>query len=327
MNSFKKILLTTAFITSSFGFSQQSIDVTNLPATYNELLEFRGNWAIKNDQSNDSFIINGSQIMNSSNYRSNDLELKVYFAPIDKNDLSVNKYAIQNLPNLLNKETKLGSIDGNRNSFNNVRISFTQNEIKYLTPGLYKAIVVLKDQKTGDIRNYKILDDKLEYTSNKFELIEDKDYMLNGEVADNTLSNIYSTVRSSLSLAYAPNQLVLAGDWKLDVDFATLTANISGEGHGIKNMTSSPSNKLKLLIYFAEDKPEEAKTVEGYELLNVDINPIGASKMLNKPVIKTNITRNIPRGDYYPVLVLTEADSEGNYKVKSAIRFKDKYTL
>lgn len=323
MNSLKKILLTTAIVTGSLAYAQHTVVIKDLPATYNKNYEFRGSWNIKSDDMNNAYIINGSQIMNNTTLRSNDLELTVHFVPTQS------VYKVNELPNKLNKETALGQIDGNRTSFNNIRIQFSQKEIEHLTPGAYNTIVVLREKNNGNIINYNILNNTFRFVDNQFRLVDESstNYLLNGEKADNTLSNVYSTVKSSLSLAYIANQIVLAGDWKLDVDFASLSVNITGENNSIQNRTSKPTNNLKLLVYFSESPAEEFKTVEGYELLNVDIKPISATSELKNPKISTNITKPLPSGEYYPILVLTEMDEDGNYKVKSAVRYKEKYTL
>ena len=327
MNSFKKILLTTAIITGNYAFSQQTVVLTDLPVTYNQSYDLRGVWSIKNNDDNKSFVINGSQIINNTNSRSNDLELTVHFIPVDPDNNTTLKINANKLTNKLNKDTVLGQVDGNRNSFNNIRIAFTQAELSNLPHGSYKTVVVLRDKSTKEIKNYKVLENRLEYIDNKYELVKENSYMINGEVADNTLSNVYTTVKSSLSLAYIPNQKVLAGDWKLDVDFSTLSVIINGNNNSIQNKTLTDTNDLKLLVYFSENPVNEYANVEGYELLNVDIKPISKISELKNPVIKTNITKSIPSGEYYPILVLTEADENGDYKVKSAIRFAEKYTL
>jgi len=321
MNSLKKLLLTTAIVTGSLAFAQHTVMINDLPTTYNQSYEFRGSWNIKSDDMNNAYIINGSQIMNNNASRSNDLELTVHFVPTQS------VYSIKNLPNNLGKVTSLGQIDGNRSSFNNVRIQFSQTEIDHLEPGVYNTVIVLKEKKNGNIINYKILNDTFRLVDNQLRLVDETstNYLLNGEKVDNTLSNVYSTVKSSLSLGYTPNLIVLSGDWKLDVDFATLNVNITGENNAIQNRTSKDTNNLKLLVYFSENPAEEYKTVEGYELLNVDIKPISASSELRNPKISTNITKPIPSGEYYPLLVLTELNEEGEYKVKSVIRFKDPY--
>ncbi|MBS7332740.1 hypothetical protein [Faecalibacter bovis] len=324
MNSFKKILITAAIISGNYAFSQHTVVINDLPASYSsQQYEFRGSWAIKSDDMNNSYIINGSQIMNNTNTLSNDLGIEVYFVPTQS------KYSIKELPNKLNKETVLGKIEGNRTSFNNVRIQFSQKEMEHLTPGSYNTVLVLRDLKTKEIKNYNVLNNTFRFVDEQFRLVDETstNYLLNGEKADNTLSNIYSTVKSSISLAYVPNQKVLAGEWKLDVDFATLTVNIDGTNNSIQNRTQKDTNNLKLLVYFSETPAAEYATVEGYELLNVDIKPISKGSELRNPVIKTNITKPIPSGEYYPILVLTEADENGDYKVKSAIRFAEKYTL
>lgn len=324
MNSFKKILLTAAIISGNYAFSQHTVVINDLPASYSsQQYEFRGSWSIKSDDMNNSYIINGSQIMNNTSFASNDLGIEVYFLPTQS------KISINQLPNKLNKETKLGNIDGNRSSFNNVRIQFSQKELEHLTPGSYNTVLVLRDLKTNEIKNYNVLNNTFRYVDKQFRLVDETstNFLLNGEKADNTLSNTYSTVKSSLSLSYIANQKVLAGDWKLEVDFSTLSVEIDGTNHSIQNRTSEDTKNLKLLVYFSESPASEFTTVEGFELLNVDIKPISKNSELRNPVIKTNITKQIPSGEYYPILVLTEADENGEFKVRSAIRFPNKYTF
>jgi len=323
MKSLKIILFTTALVSSTLLSAQHPVVIKDLPATYSQEYVFSGNWGLKADNVNNVYVINGSQIVNNSPVRSNELELAVYFVPVKT------KHSITELPNYLNRETKLGEIDGNKNSFNNVRIEFTSKEIPNLPYGTYSPVLVLKEKKTGNIKNYKVLDNTFEYIDNQIHLTKEdpNQYLLKGEKVDETLSNVYSTVKSDLSLAYNPDQLVLAGEWKLEVDFETLTVMINGTNNSIQNKTAKPSNKLKLLVYFSEQEPNQFQNVEGYELLTVDVKPISKLSEIKNTKIKTNITKPIPRGEYYPILVLTEADEFGAYKVKSAIKFKEKYTL
>ena len=323
MKSLKKILLTTALVSSTLLSAQQSVIVKESPATFSQDYVFSGNWGLNADNINNVYVITGSQIVNNSSLRSNELELAVYFVPVRT------KHSIKELPNSLNRETILGSIDGNKNSFNNVRIEFTSKEIPSLSNGTYNPVLVLKEKKTGHIKNYKVLDNTFEYIDNKIQLTktDSNQYLLKGEKADNTLSNVYSTVKSDLSLAYNPNQLVLAGEWKLDVDFETLTVMINGTNNSIQNKTPELSNNLKLLVYFSEQEPNQFQSVEGYELVTIDVKQIAKLSEIKNAKIKANITKPLPRGEYYPILVLTEADEFGDYKVKSAIKFKEKYTL
>lgn len=330
MIDLKHLLFTMAIFASSCAFAQNTVKIVDLPPTYNQQFDFKGKWMINSDDMNNSYLISGTQIVNTSSSRTNDLSIDLYFVPTQS------EYSIKNLPNKLSKETILGQIDGNKSSFNNVKIIFNENEISHLKAGVYNVVLVLKDKKSGDIKNYKILDNTLRYIDGQFRLVDesapstklaDKTYAINGEKIDHTLSNVYTTVKSSLSLAYTPNQVVLAGDWKLDVDFSTLMVNISGVNNSIQNRTHEKTNNLKLLVYFAEQEPKDFSNIEGYELLNVDIKPIEKSSEIKNTRIKTNITKTLPSGVYFPILVLTEADENGNYNVKSTIRFKNQYTF
>lgn len=323
MSTFNKVLITSIISLSSLTYAQEDFKIIDLPQNYGQRFELLGNWTIKNDKT--SFVINGSQIRNITKSRSTDLALDVYFVPAATNQ------SIYALPNRLNKETNLGQIEGNNNSINNIRISFVSNDINKLTNGIYNAVVVIKDKKTGEAKNHKILKQNFKYENNVLSLDTPTQptntYLFPGEKADNKLTNIYSTVKSSVDLTYNQDQIVLDGKWNLDVDFSTFSVDISGVDNSIQNKKSTPTNKMKLLVYFTENEPKDYTTIEGYELLNVDIRSISASSQLKNTKIKTNITKNIPSGKYYPLLILTEADQDGNYKVKSVKKFYNKYKL
>ena len=321
MNTFNKILVTSVISLSSLTYAQKQLEITNLPANYGEQLELVGSWTIRNDGT--GFIVNGTQIQNKSKSKSTDLILDVYFVP------DGTKQSIYSLPNKVKQETNLGQIDGNNNSINNVRTTFVYKDINNLPDGLYKAVVVLRNKKTGEARNHKVLSQTFKAQKNVLSFTNEtvKTYLHPNETADEKLTAIYSTIKSSVNLTYLPDQIVLDGNWNLDVDFSTFTVNISGTDNSILNKTADQTDKLKLLVYFTEDEPKDYATIEGYELLNVDIKPIASMSQLKNTKITTNITKPLPAGDYYPLLILTEADDQGNYKIKSVKKFFKKYKL
>ena len=81
------------------------------------------------------------------------------------------------------------------------------------------------------------------------------------------------------------------------------------------------------MIYFSNQNIKDLKEVNGYELLNVDVLPISGNTKIEKPVFNTNLTKLIPSGEYYPILVLTEQNSEGSYIIKSTLNMGDKYVI
>lgn len=334
MNFITKICLTATLASSTIAFSQEnSIVVTNIPSSINQDYQFKGNWLITTvNESNTIFNLTGNQLFNYSKWTSNNLILDLYF-------VSTNSTVdLQSLTNKLDRTTKLGKIAGEGSAVNNLSITFHARDLYKFNNGDYTAIVVLKDTHNKNaIISYKVVENKIKHENQIVSLVRPMQQIapisvvnttafVNDEKLDNTLSNIYTTVGSELDLTKVSNDVKLSGDWKLEVDFDALSVSIDGINNAIENHKGQSTRNLKLMVYFASEEVTNSN-IGGYELLNIDIQPIKSHAMIRGTKIKTNITKSLPTGEYYPLLVLTEQNENGEYVIKSAVKFKEKYQL
>ncbi|MDH2207950.1 hypothetical protein HXZ62_07800 [Empedobacter falsenii] len=331
MNIFTKLFLTTTVMASSFVAAQQdSINITNLPTTINKDYSFEGIWKISNDGNTSNYKISGGKLTNYSNKTSQTLFLDLYFAP---SKTSVDLY---NLPNKINTNAQLGNLEGNGTSFNNVIVTFKGSDVQALSQGDYTPILLLKEKESGSILNYKVLSNKISLESNNILIdkvvknvelpqVTNDNTLASTKNIDATLSDIYTPVESSLDIENANRKVKLSGVWKLEIDFNTLMVTVDGINNSIQNLGSKPTNKLKLLVYFSKQNISDAKEIDGFELLNFDIFPISGNTKAEKLTFTSNITKLVPAGEYYPILVLTEKNDEGNYIIKSTLGLGEKY--
>ena len=331
MNIFTKLFLTTTVMASSFVAAQQdSINITNLPTTINKDYSFEGIWKISNDGNTSNYKISGGKLTNYSNKTSQTLFLDLYFAP---SKASVDLY---NLPNKINTNAQLGNLEGNGTSFNNVIVTFKGSDVQALSQGDYTPILLLKEKESGSILNYKVLSNKISLESNNILIdkvvknvelpqVTNDNTLASTKNIDATLSDIYTPVESSLDIENANRKVKLSGVWKLEIDFNTLMVTVDGINNSIQNLGSKPTNKLKLLVYFSKQNISDAKEIDGFELLNFDIFPISGNTKAEKLTFTSNITKLVPAGEYYPILVLTEKNDEGNYIIKSTLGLGEKY--
>ncbi len=331
MNIFTKLFLTTTVMASSFVAAQQdSINITNLPTTINKDYSFEGIWKISNDGNTSNYKISGGKLTNYSNKTSQTLFLDLYFAP---SKTSVDLY---NLPNKINTNAQLGNLEGNGTSFNNVIVTFKGSDVQALSQGDYTPILLLKEKESGSILNYKVLSNKISLESNNILIdkvvknvelpqVTNDNTLASTKNIDATLSDIYTPVESSLDIENANRKVKLSGVWKLEIDFSTLMVTVDGINNSIQNLGSKPTNKLKLLVYFSKQNISDAKEIDGFELLNFDIFPISGNTKAEKLTFTSNITKLVPAGEYYPILVLTEKNDEGNYIIKSTLGLGEKY--
>ncbi|WP_313373803.1 hypothetical protein [Chishuiella sp.] len=339
MKIFTKLLLTTCVISSSYTFAQQdSISITKISSPVNNNYSFDGDWKISNNSTNNNFIINGSKITNNSKKTSNTLFLNLYFIPSNSN-LNLN-----NLPNQISKNVVLGKLEGRGTSFNNIYVSFKDQDIKNLKKDNYIPLLVLKEQETNKILNYKLLNDRISleddniYINNQqldsapiaIEKVpaatqsQEQKYV-SSEVSDPKLFDDYTTVESSLNLENVNNNLKFQGAWQLSVDFEKLSIDIIGKDNRIVNSNSKATNDLKLLIYFSKENIKHSNSVDGYEFANIDLPPIAGHFMIKEPTYKTNITKLLPPGEYYPTLAIVEKNDKGEYVLRSTIALGEKY--
>ena len=316
---------------SSFVAAQQdSINITNLPTTINKDYSFEGIWKISNDGNTSNYKISGGKLTNYSNKTSQTLFLDLYFAP---SKTSVDLY---NLPNKINTNAQLGNLEGNGTSFNNVIVTFKGSDVQALSQGDYTPILLLKEKESGSILNYKVLSNKISLESNNILIdkvvknvelpqVTNDNTLASTKNIDATLSDIYTPVESSLDIENANRKVKLSGVWKVEIDFNTLMVTVDGINNSIQNLGSKPTNKLKLLVYFSKQNISDAKEIDGFELLNFDIFPISGNTKAEKLTFTSNITKLVPAGEYYPILVLTEKNDEGNYIIKSTLGLGEKY--
>ncbi len=316
---------------SSFVAAQQdSINITNLPTTINKDYSFEGIWKISNDGSTSNYKISGGKLTNYSNKTSQTLFLDLYFAP---SKTSVDLY---NLPNKINTNAQLGNLEGNGTSFNNVIVTFKGSDVQALSQGDYTPILLLKEKESGSILNYKVLSNKISLESNNILIdkvvknvelpqVTNDNTLASTKNIDATLSDIYTPVESSLDIENANRKVKLSGVWKLEIDFNTLMVTVDGINNSIQNLNSKPTNKLKLLVYFSKQNIVNEKEIDGFELLNFDVYPVSGNTKAEKLSFTSNITKLIPAGEYYPILVLTEKNDEGNYIIKSTLALGEKY--
>lgn len=331
MNIFTKLFFTATILTSSFVAAQQdSINIINLPTTINKDYSFDGIWKISNDGNTSNFKISGGKLTNYSNKTSQNLFLDLYFVP------SKSSLDLYDLPNKINTNAQLGQLEGNGTSFNNVIVTFKCSDVQLLSQGDYVPILLLKDRETNSILNYKILSNKISLDSNnilidrvvdnaELPILTEENTLASTKYIDATLSDIYTTVESSLDIENANKKVKLSGVWKLEIDFNTLMVTVDGINNSIQNLGSKPTNKLKLLVYFSRQDIYDVKEIDGFELLNFDLSPISGNTKLEKLSFNSNITKLVPAGEYYPILVLTERNDQGNYIIKSTLGLGEKY--
>ncbi|MGV0924000.1 hypothetical protein [Empedobacter tilapiae] len=331
MNIFTKLFFTATMVTSSFVVAQQdSINITNLPTTINKDYSFDGIWKISNDGTTSNYRISGGKLTNYSNKTSHTLFLDLYFVP------SKSSVDLYDLPNKIATNAQLGQLEGNGTSFNNVIVTFKASDIQVLSQGDYTPILLLKERETGNVLNYKILSNKISLESNNIlidkvvENVELPQMTENNTLAfekniDATLSDIYTPVESILEVENANKKVKLAGVWKLEIDFSTLMVTVDGINNSIQNLTSKPTNKLKLLVYFSKQNITDAKEIDGFELLNFDVPSVFGNTKKENLSFTSNITKLVPSGEYYPILVLAEKNEVGNYVIKSTLSLGEKY--
>lgn len=339
MKIFTKLLLTTCIISSGYTYAQQdSISVTKIVSPVNNNYSFDGEWKISNSSTNNNFVITGNKITNKSKKTSNTLFLNLYFIPANST-LNLN-----NLPKQISKDVVLGKLEGRGTSFNNIFVSFSDSDIKNLKKDNYLPLIVLREQETNKPLNYIILNDRISLDENNIFInnkpVENKTTTNSNEavtytkpsqenialeISDPKLFDDYTTVQSSLNLENVNNNLKFQGAWQLSVDFEKLSIDIIGKDNRIVNSNSKATNDLKLLIYFSKENIKHSNSVDGYEFANIDLAPIAGHFMIKEPTYKTNITKLLPPGEYYPTLAIVEKNDKGEYVLRSTIALGEKY--
>lgn len=137
---------------------------------------------------------------------------------------------------------------------------------------------------------------------------------------ENGVFNPYVTVESTLELNDSHKALKITGIWKLDIDFEKMTVSISGDQNAIENYSFKKSNKLRMMLYFSKEDLN-VNSVSGFDFASFEIDPIAGAYKLDELDFSDNITKLVPAGDYFPLLVLKEFNSDkGEYVIRTAIR-------
>lgn len=358
MKHLNQLLFIFTFLLTSVVFGQKN-KIVDFPAEQRINYEFKGNWTIKQLQNPNEFEIFGEQLSNDTKTVSTKLKIETYFVPL-ATDVS-----LKDMANKLPEPILINGIPAHT-SFKNIRIKFNRKEISHLDNGIYNVILVLKDQVSGSVKNYNVLDfpieinnDKIIIYKNGLPAVSEKVVVsdpvvvatavpVNAEVVEVTAEAPRRAVVNAVegldkyvaplndSKVYDASQIILSrnagpvdlsGMWKLDVDFKTGDIVISGVNNSVNNKNSTISNDLKLIVYFSLQEPVPYKLIEGYEITSIDLGRFKPSTTMQNATIEANITRMIPGGTYYASLILLEKNSEGSYDIVSNISFADKFVL
>lgn len=141
---------------------------------------------------------------------------------------------------------------------------------------------------------------------------------------ENGVLNPYVTVESSLEVNNTHKALRITGVWKLDIDFEKMLISITGDQNAIQNYSFRKSNKLRLMLYFSKEDLN-VNIVNGYDFASFEVDPIEGAYKLDELEFYDNITKLVPAGEYFPLLVLKEFNSDkGEYVIRTAIRVGEK---
>ena len=314
MNNIKSLLIVTGLLLTGNTFAQT--ESAGRKSNENEIT-FAGNWKINQNNSTNEFIFVGSDIINTKNNNLSNYSTLFYFVP-NNVVLNQNNYQSALKENYFITSTNLADYRTNGNS-----IKISSDKLNNLSKGLYKPLVIIKDLTNGNIISYEYLDLLLLNNSNS---IVKNDYTDFAPLA-NTNSATATPSSDSKAATDFQTDVNLIGQWKLEIDFNKLLLKISGIDNAIKNDKNEQTNKLRLSVTFVEEFSETDQNISGYKIKDIDLEPLVANGEVKNTLINTNFINRIPQGEYYPVLILSELDKDGTYKIKSTIKYKDKYTL
>lgn len=302
-----KLIYSTTLLLTSFVFGQ----------TNNNDFEFSDYWKVS--QNNTNLVISNGSIKNNTD-ASKDLDLEYYLVPKKGNTTKIIK------DYMLPVHVNVGQLKQQSQSAKHVRVEVDFSYVNNLKMGDYNLVAVLKDKNTNQELGYKVFNENIHiHIDTESHITESSEY----PSTPTTTINHVKRPKTKLSFSTDNDQIILNGEWRLDVDFQYLTVKLNGVNNDIVNNTLSDKNDLKLYIYFSENKhTKEDKFVEGYEILSTPLSPILSGGEYKNVKLDASITEYIPSGEYYPILLISEKDiTDGNYKIKSFIQFDNKYTL
>ncbi|WP_333662188.1 hypothetical protein [Chishuiella changwenlii] len=334
MNIFTKTIISATILASySVEAQNQSVEFINIPTTVNYNYEFNGYWGIYDDKDS-NYKITGAKLINNSSKTSENLYLDLFLVPQNES------IDLNNLPNRITTNAKIGKLEPNGTSFNNVVVSIKNTDIEKQSLYKYIPVLVLKDMETGNILNYKVLNNNINgVKKTEYTVVKDNSTTQNTSTTTSNVNvfdpiptatpefskfNPYVVAESNLDLYNINKEIKLPGDWKLEIDFEKMTVSVDGENNSIDNYKLSNSNKLILMIYLSKENINKDKMINGYDFVSFELDPIAGSTRLVSPKFHDNITKLAPAGEYYPLLVLKELNTEkGEYLIKSAVRIGD----
>ena len=349
MRYLKELSLVLALSLTATTFAQEK-EILDFPKEKRVDYQFKGNWTIKKLKDHNGYEIFGDLLTNETNKISDDLFMEAYFIPKDS-DIYLN-----NIPNKINNSIQLGRIEGNKTRLRNIRINFTEKEASKLEDGSYELLLLLRSANNAAVLNYKVIDMPINISNNEFiiknavhpsttitvsETVEVSKPAIensnNTEIVTENFENItgyiqpkndYRTYESSIiDYPTTSDRINLSGVWKLEVNFDTAQIKISGINNSVNNKTDYISNDLKLMVFFSKDEPVVNGSLNGFQIVSIDLGRFKPQTSFIGSKIETNIFRLIPKGTYFASLVLLEKNSTGGYDEVSAVRFDDNFTL
>lgn len=162
MNIFTKIIISTCIL---FGYvvkaQQGDIKIDNFPSTINQNYTFDGYWGMYNDDNTSNYKITGAKLTNNSTKTSENLYLDLFLVP-GKESLD-----LANLPNKVSINARLGKLEPNGTSFNNIVVMIRSTDVEKYNLYELVPVLVLRDRITNNILNYKVLSNNVDITFEK----------------------------------------------------------------------------------------------------------------------------------------------------------------
>jgi len=315
------IALSTALLATTSVMAQEHNPFSG------ESFEFSGNW---NSNITDNYLVISSESIKNNTSNSKIVDVEFYFVPYQEN------YSTLQLSNHIPVSLTVGNIPANTTLKTQTKIQVDLNSINNLKLNSYKIVAVLKDRNTKEVLGNKIFNEIINF---KISTSTDANTPITTQNTVTTPSNTTTTPlevtsnnnkrdKDRIEFSNTIDQMAMVGEWKLDVDFKTLTVKIDGKGNDIVNKKSETTNDLKLFVYFIENLHDgSSKIIEGFEVVEADLKPIIQGGEFKNLKLDANITKYIPSGEYYPILLISELEPDGIYKIKTFIQFENKYTL
>lgn len=307
MNKVKNLLTFLAIICFNFCLAQNII-LKDLTKENNSKIKFKGDWSLIGDLNN--LEIFGESISNNDKGNSNNIIIEAFLVPTDT------LISINSLPNKLINPLSVGKIPGNNSTDLNLKIKLNSDKFKGQTTN-HKIVLALKDNKTNSIQDYKILELNQNTTSSNTKPNK-----------QNTVKVSHDGPKSNFTIPKTASELVISGEWGIDVDFIDGEIEIFGKNNHVENLSTKPIEDLLLVVFLSPNKlkPND-ENLSGYSLSSFYFKNIPARSKIENFKIKSNIDNIVPRGTYYASLILLQKNDEGLYSEVALVNFKEKVVL